>query len=58
MDSSRSKLQKYRLENLTVEELTLLLEEADDRLKEKPLDSRALSDYNMYSMLIRKLENA
>lgn len=40
----------------TLEELTLLLEEADDRLKENPLDSRALSDYNKYFNLIQERE--
>lgn len=44
--------------NLTLEEMILLLEEAEDKLKENPLDSRALSDYNKYFNLIQRLENA
>lgn len=58
MDSSITKLQKYRISNLSVEELLILKEEVEDKLKENPLDSRALSDYNLYSELIMRLENA
>ena len=49
---------KYNLHNLTIEELILLMEEAEDKLKINPLDSRALEDYNIYYNMIEKLKNA
>lgn len=53
------KLKKYEDDhNLTMEELMLLREAADDRLNINPLDAKALSDYNYYSNLIMRLENA
>jgi hypothetical protein len=49
---------KTDLHNLTLEELILLMEAADDRLQNNPLDAKALSDYNLYYNLIQRLENA
>lgn len=44
--------------NLTLEELILLMEAADDKLKENPLNAAALRDFNKYSNLIQQRENA
>jgi hypothetical protein len=50
--------QKYSLGSLTLEELILLREEAEDKLNKNPLDGKALSEYNLYSEMILRLENA
>lgn len=57
-DSLAMSLKKYNLHNLTIEELMLLREEAEDKLNKNPLDAKALSEYNNYSELIMRLENA
>lgn len=44
--------------NLTLEELILLMEAAEDKLKENPLNAGALRDFNRYYNLIQRLENA
>ena len=49
---------KYSLGSLTLEELMLLREEAEDKLNKNPLDAKALSEYNNYSELIMRIENA
>lgn len=48
------KSKKY--DRLTIEELTLLMEEAEDKLKENPLDSSANSDYNYFFNMIQERE--
>lgn len=58
MDSWITKSKKYRLQNLTLEELMLLREDAEDKLNKNPLDERALYDYNIYSEAIMRLEYA
>jgi len=45
---------KDDLDNCTLEEIMLMREEMDDRLKRNPLDSSANSRYNIYSQIIEE----
>lgn len=51
-------MKSKKCHRMTIEELTLLMEEAEDKLKINPLDPSANSDYNKFFNMIQERDRA